>query len=596
MRQDPFPSQDDEEPPDSPGSDDGEGPAQGLYVCLPSEGLDVARFAQHGQSDAMPPGPMLASVVHALAGDDAEGLAALSDDQLLGVIAATRRLESRVAWTQLAALAEFASRRPAEPAGRGRSTQPCEFAADELAGELHLTWQSAAGQIAYAQAVAGRLPRTFAALAAGRIHPVHLRIVEDETSVLSAEDAAAADAELAGTAGSMTFGRLRSDAHRLILKLDPEAAKKRKAAARQDAHVRRFREDSGNAGMVARELPPDEVLASWQHVEQRALDLRAAGLPGTLQDLRVRAYLDLLQERDARTALPAPDSAAPDGTSGPGGPQDGAEGPGAPPDGGNDPGGPPDETGGGGPDGTGGGGPGGTGGGGPGGNGGPGPAPAGTGPGGSGHAAPHSGPAVAALVNLTVPLDTVTGRSETPGDAVGYGLLDADSARELAAAAARHPRTRWCLTALAPDGTAAAHACLRGPPGPLPWQAGPQAAASLRALSFTWTRIIRGPCDHAQAERRYRPGRLLQHLVRARNARCTAPGCGQPAAACDLDHTEPWDHGGPTCPCNLSPLCRHHHRCKQAEGWRLEMPEPGVLIWHTPAGRSYATTPTVYPV
>jgi hypothetical protein len=51
--------------------------------------------------------------------------------------------------------------------------------------------------------------------------------------------------------------------------------------------------------MVARELPSDEVLASWQHVEQRALDLRAAGLPGSLQELRVRAYLDLLQERDS---------------------------------------------------------------------------------------------------------------------------------------------------------------------------------------------------------------------------------------------------------------------------------------------------------
>jgi hypothetical protein len=41
--------------------------------------------------------------------------------------------------------------------------------------------------------------------------------------------------------------------------------------------VRRFAEQSGNAGMVARELPTDEILASWQHVEQRALDLRAAG-------------------------------------------------------------------------------------------------------------------------------------------------------------------------------------------------------------------------------------------------------------------------------------------------------------------------------
>jgi len=26
------------------------------------------------------------------------------------------------------------------------------------------------------------------------------------------------------------------------------------------------------------------------------------------------------------------------------------------------------------------------------------------------------------------------------------------------------------------------------------------------------------------------------------------------------------------------------------------MPEPGVLRWRTPAGRTYTTTPTVYPI
>jgi hypothetical protein len=33
---------------------------------------------------------------------------------------------------------------------------------------------------------------------------------------------------------------------------------------------------------------------------------------------------------------------------------------------------------------------------------------------------------------------------------------------DLVAAAARHPATRWCLTALRPDGTAAAHSCAPG--------------------------------------------------------------------------------------------------------------------------------------
>jgi len=45
-----------------------------------------------------------------------------------------------------------------------------------------------------------------------------------------------------------------------------------------------------------------------------------------------------------------------------------------------------------------------------------------------------------------------------------------------------------------------------------------------------------------------------------------------------------------------APLCRHHHRCKQAEGWWLEQPEPGVLVWRTPSGRTYTTTPAEYPV
>ena len=62
---------------------------------------------------------------------------------------------------------------------------------------------------------------------------------------------------------------MRYAAHRLVLKLDPEA-QRHKEAARREAHVRPFRESSGNAGMVAREMSSAEVLASWQHIEQRS--------------------------------------------------------------------------------------------------------------------------------------------------------------------------------------------------------------------------------------------------------------------------------------------------------------------------------------
>src|SRR5579875_3519404 len=405
-------------------------------VEIPDDGgedADPAAFAPGGLAEGMAPGPVLAGLVHAAVGRDGAGLGALTEDQLLGVIAAARRLESRTSWTQLAAIAEFAARRAAGPPG------PAQFACDELAYELGLTWHGAAGQIDYARTVAARLPRTFAALAAGTIHPVQLRIIEDETRMLSDAGAAKADEELAEAARSKTWAQLRSAAHRLVLRLDPEAAQRRREAARRDAHLRWFREQSGNGGMVARELPSEELLASQQHVEQRALELLAAGVPGSLRELRVRAWLDLLQERDSRI-IPA-------------GQQAGQAG-GAAADGG--------------PDGSGG-------------NGGPGrtgSSPAGTGPVGQARdAGPDAGPSLAALVNITVPLGTLFGELAVPGQAAGFGPLDPDTARDLVAAAARDPRTRWCVTALGRDRTAAAHACVSGrhhpprlggagPPGP----------------------------------------------------------------------------------------------------------------------------------
>jgi hypothetical protein len=557
--------------------DDPQGPEQGLFACLPAEELSLAGFAQNGQADTMAPGPLLGTVLHTVIGEDGAGLPGLSDDQLIGVLSGGRRMEAWTAWVQLAAMRELARRRPAvEPGDSGRAGFS-DFAADELMGEFHLTLEAATAQIGYACSVADRLPRTFAALAAGQIHPVAVKIIEDETRYLSAKNVAKADADLAELAQSKSFGRLRYAAHRLVLKLDPDYAKLRKDEDRKYAHVRRFRENSGNAGMVAHEMPPDEVLASWQHVEQRALDLRAAGMPGTLQELRVHAYLDLLQERDSRDA--------PGGSDGPD-ESDGTDGPGSP--GGSD--GPSDPGGAGGSDG---------------------PEPPASDPGGARSSARHDPePSVAALVTITVSLETLQGMSETPGEVGAFGLIDAPDARDLVSAAGRHPRTRWCITALNPDGTAAAHGCASGrhpPPGranltvtssptlgpdPPP---GTRPQDYIRSLGIHMVPIARGHCDHAHAETGYRPSRKLQHLVRARNARCTAPGCGRPAARCDLDHTVPWDQGGITCECDLAPLCRHHHKCKQTQGWRLAQPEPGVLIWHTPSGRTYATAPTVYP-
>ena len=102
MLQAPFPDPgpDDAEPGGYPPvGEDGPGPEQGLYVTLPAEQLTLSGFNQGGASDTMAPGALLATVVHTVTGEDGAGLAGLSDDQLMGIISAARRLESRSAWT-----------------------------------------------------------------------------------------------------------------------------------------------------------------------------------------------------------------------------------------------------------------------------------------------------------------------------------------------------------------------------------------------------------------------------------------------------------------------------------------------------------------
>ncbi|MFD0691800.1 HNH endonuclease signature motif containing protein [Actinomadura fibrosa] len=91
--------------------------------------------------------------------------------------------------------------------------------------------------------------------------------------------------------------------------------------------------------------------------------------------------------------------------------------------------------------------------------------------------------------------------------------------------------------------------------------------------------------DHGHSG--YRPPVAMRQAVEARHPVCVFPSCNRRSGRCDLDHTIPWHpRGGPgrTCPCNLAPLCRRHHRTKQTPGWALHQPWPGLLVWITPAG------------
>jgi hypothetical protein len=207
-------------------------------------------------------------------------------------------------------------------------------------------------------------------------------------------------------------------------------------------------------------------------------------------------------------------------------------------------------------------------------------------------------------VHLTMPAATWLGRTDAPGDIAGFGPADTGTCRDLAERLAASPGTTWCLTLTSPDGRAVAHGCATtGPattqPGGQPPATGPPTPTAawhawLSFLQVQW--LERGTCGHPRRVRSYRPGRTLRHLITTRHRTCGFPGCTRPAVRCDLDHTVPYNQGRVTCECNLAALCRQHHKTKQAQGWHLTQPQPGVLTWTAPHGRSYTVQSGRYPI
>jgi len=530
--------------------------ASAVVLGLPP-GLDLGGLAEGRLAGAMAPDASLAALADRAC--DPANLPGLSDDQLLGLVSAGRRLAARAAWVEQAAIAEFASRR-LEP--DGKKATPLGFTAfspDELAPELIATGNFAELRMAQSREAITRLPASTTLLRDGRISEYQMKIIIEATGCLSDEDAAEADRLLAAAAPGLTPGRLRAMCTRIVMMIDPRAAEERKKTAAKQARVTRWQEDSGNAALSGRELPPEEVLAASQHIDATARALRSGGLPGTLQQLRVRVYLDCAQGLDPLDRLR--DELSDDDCPGADRPHGAGDA-----DGGTNP-----------CDGTG--------------------------------SRPGRAP-VKAVINLLVPAGTLLGWSSAPGEVPGFGLLDPRTTRDLVEAAAKHPETRWCATVIGSDGTATAHGCA---PGQHPWQpsqAGPsgpghkdsgtgpaeqsaQVAEFLRRLRVEPSRIARGECDHRNYSGKYVISRKVKHLIQARASTCTAPGCNRPAAEADADHTIPWPDG-PSCECNLGAPCRYHHRNKQAPGWRLDQPEPGVFRWRNPSGRTHTTYPTRY--
>ena len=88
-----------------------------------------------------------------------------------------------------------------------------------------------------------------------------------------------------------------------------------------------------------------------------------------------------------------------------------------------------------------------------------------------------------------------------------------------------------------------------------------------------------------------RPPRLRVRPRRLPRPRHWRRGCNHTVA---FNHADP-GAGGQTVPWNLACYCREHHRLKTFHGgvggWRDQQLPDGTIVWTSPTGRIYRTTP-----
>ena len=156
------------------------------------------------------------------------------------------------------------------------------------------------------------------------------------------------------------------------------------------------------------------------------------------------------------------------------------------------------------------------------------------------------GKGIRGSVHVTVPVMTLLGHSEEPGHLEGYGPIDPDTAREIAA----------------------------------------RAPSFIRLLTHPETGVVL-----SVGRTRYKVPKDLRRYLRVRDETCRWPGCRRAAAHSDLDHTLDWQFEGLTAHDNLAHLCPADHALKSETRWSYVHLPDGTLKWTSPTGRTFLSEP-----
>jgi len=409
-----------------------------------------------------------------------------------------------------------------------------EFACDELALLLHVAPMTGKNLVLHAVDLVERHPRLWAALADGLIDTRKVAVVTSMTPDTDDGLASAVDDALLNTAtradGSTaleqtiaeTPGMLSLRTQRVLSMLDPSwvRAVRRETLRRRRLAKGRYGPGIGVGFLGLYDIDVPAMAAAYEHVNAIARGIKRLGDTRTLDQLRADTAVDLLTGNH-----PTPVYTATRSTPLPRKFQDAARAAAAAAPAATDQERADDDA-----------------------------ATAGSDAGAD--TAPHPEPEVTvqpvevprarADVDLVVHINTLADLVDAMHRGVlvevgGFGLVPAGVAARLVKAAAARPSS-WCMTVVDDTG-----------------------------------RVV----EHVRTQ--HDPTKAMRDFVNARDRHCRFPGCIVTAVRCDTDHTQAWEPGGATCPCNMAPLCRRHHRLKQAQGWHLDIDhDTNNATWTTP--------------
>ncbi|ADP79822.1 HNH endonuclease signature motif containing protein [Pseudofrankia inefficax] len=208
--------------------------------------------------------------------DILDGLTVCDPAATLSLAARLARLGARLEGVTIRTHVHLARLRPP---GLGDETGDpySAFAADELAAELAQSPRTMSSRLATAWEIAEQLPAALADLTAGLLDHTRLAALHQLTACLTAEQRATVEAAMLAGGRLASPPRWRRKIHRLVARLDPDAAAKRRRRARADRMIGIQALDDGMATLTA-VLTAEDARAIYDRINQIArTDARTDG-------------------------------------------------------------------------------------------------------------------------------------------------------------------------------------------------------------------------------------------------------------------------------------------------------------------------------